>query len=948
MQNIMIACGFLTKKANSWCFRKQMVQAHVIDFEAASNIEIVAFNPKNQDQKAFFLRIGAGDSPRSVAEQLQLVEKGHLTANDRLVKLARKDRELLTKLLEFAERESDLDVSASIAVVSPGQAPTGAASNVIPSPSSEVPSPSEQPTNILEENGIDMEDPVVFKRVWQALFGITVSRKSRSATFEHPNGGDGRVLFVPDSKTMSGSEDTAKRTRWIHELLRTPEERRNFFSFCAKNFSEDYMGVGEEVLNVQYGNIVIPTVQTESIRTKCDLSQTKMNTIRAMIKHLSGGRVRMQYKKQELCALESANPLIPIGSPTPKVAEPYEHDYDGNKYEKAESVYVELKDVVEYEADCKLQLLSGPTCFDYHSPGELKRPPGIEIVTGGDHGDPCFRMLTRLHFTSPQERKEMGVLSGATNRMIAVVECRKDNYDVLLNTCMEPVNRGFKELRTGCLIVVHVNLNWPLKKSFLVDKNIDLKSARFDIRDGPYAETSVMQYTAISPEGHATEHSITLPAAFNAVCIDDLLVFKLVSCFNEIWVGDLKFIGTLMGQNNSDSSWCPFCTKQPGNFGSAVKDDELRSMCGQCSLLSQHHRNLQERKRLQRKTLPKNHLGVNLMTLIEGIDPNHVVLPSLHCAMGQCNKVAEALTNWVLLEVEPLQGNQKAVRDEYYACLDKEQSSQNTKAALDEAKSKTKEARHNYNEMQKERKLNKGSFEANMEQIYYKWGARRQHFHGGSFNGKSCLSLMTNAGAFFDDVKLLVLEMMEENGRGRATEQEVAKKLSNFDMMFGLLDVIWSSARGVESGLLPTPEQIEQLSADIQLAKECYLSLGLNITQNPKAHLVFDGHLVRQIRMHGGLADKSEDGIELAHQIWRKLGAPTVCIKSLGAKYRQQFQTHHLENSPAIQAILNEIAEKRRRKFRNENRAQLVKEKESQIREEKMGRRGYYRGLIVA
>ena len=66
-----------------------MIQAHGIDFE------IVEYKLKAQEQKAVFLRIGAGDSPKSITKQLQLVEIGNL--------------------LEFSERESDMAIIVPIA-----------------------------------------------------------------------------------------------------------------------------------------------------------------------------------------------------------------------------------------------------------------------------------------------------------------------------------------------------------------------------------------------------------------------------------------------------------------------------------------------------------------------------------------------------------------------------------------------------------------------------------------------------------------------------------------------------------------------------------------------------------------------------------------------------------------------------------------------------------------
>jgi hypothetical protein len=82
--------------------------------------------------------------------------------------------------------------------------------------------------------------------------------------------------------------------------------------------------------------------------------------------------------------------------------------------------------------------------------------------------------------------------------------------------------------------------------------------------------------------------------------------------------------------------------------------------------------------------------------------------------------------------------------------------------------------------------------------------------------------------------------------------------------LLGILDAIWSSVRGIESGLLPTQEQLNSLQNSLQEGKALWLRLNLSTLQ-PKWHLTFDGHLFHQVTTFGGLADKSDD-IEKGHQ----------------------------------------------------------------------------------
>jgi hypothetical protein len=79
-----------------------------------------------------------------------------------------------------------------------------------------------------------------------------------------------------------------------------------------------------------------------------------------------------------------------------------------------------------------------------------------------------------------------------------------------------------------------------------------------------------------------------------------------------------------------------------------------------------------------------------------------------------------------------------------------------------------------------------------------------------------------------------------------------------------MFDSIFAQVQGVEAGLLPTEEQIGTLAQTIE--NTCVLWVGSGwSTDQPKWQLFFDCHLVDQVRMFWGLADKLDDVIEKAH-----------------------------------------------------------------------------------
>ena len=102
------------------------------------------------------------------------------------------------------------------------------------------------------------------------------------------------------------------------------------------------------------------------------------------------------------------------------------------------------------------------------------------------------------------------------------------------------------------------------------------------------------------------------------------------------------------------------------------------------------------------------------------------------------------------------------------------------------------------------------------------------------------------------------------------TEAAVELKCQEYCSLLGLLDAIWSTVRGLDSGLLPTDKQKESLACALKEAKALWLRMGLSTLQ-PKWHLTFDGHLLNQFTKFGGLADKSDETIEKGHQTLKDL-----------------------------------------------------------------------------
>jgi len=142
----------------------------------------------------------------------------------------------------------------------------------------------------------------------------------------------------------------------------------------------------------------------------------------------------------------------------------------------------------------------------------------------------------------------------------------------------------------------------------------------------------------------------------------------------------------------------------------------------------------------------------------------------------------------------------------------------------------------------------------------------KEHCHGGKHNGVNCIKIMEKAEelftAFASEIKLKKIPTVGD--------EVINSKCHQHANLLGLLDKIWSNVRGIDAGLLPTQLQLESLEKATSKAKALWLQMELG-TKQPKWHMTLDGHLLHQVKFYGGIADKSNESIELQHQVIMKL-----------------------------------------------------------------------------
>jgi hypothetical protein len=125
------------------------------------------------------------------------------------------------------------------------------------------------------------------------------------------------------------------------------------------------------------------------------------------------------------------------------------------------------------------------------------------------------------------------------------------------------------------------------------------------------------------------------------------------------------------------------------------------------------------------------------------------------------------------------------------------------------------------------------SFTSRLEATYRILGISREYYHGGKFNGVNCIRIMDKSDAIFDNAGTLLIEMHDP---ALETAEGIQQTVTDYKNLMGCLDAIWSTVRGLDLGLLPTPADLVFLEKAIAEGKRRWLELGLSTLQ-PKWHL---------------------------------------------------------------------------------------------------------------
>jgi hypothetical protein len=765
---------------------------------------------------------------------------------------------------------------------------------------------------------------------------------------------NGRNLIVVrprKSQSVEAFVNNATVSGWVEDLL--PDE-------TTREGMKKYLMQRDKAKPI----VQMDTFKSEALASILNLTGRKLDDCRAFLRLEASSY--SEHNKKQVAELEKG--------PEPRFGTPFDYvDEQGNVVEEKikywttdpgeeactliQNHYVEMLDKAE-EAGSPLTCLP---CLDYEAPGN---PKGITVLAGGDHGDVAFRYHCKFHLSSPQKRKAIGDLSYQCPRVqCAFIACNADKYPILQKTIMLPLEEGRQHLTASQAIIAYDKSNLYVIQCYLIPQGVD--QATFKI--GEHMGGKEVRYKL--PTG--AEDTLQLGDIFKDVSTENIVLTVAVSRFNDLYLGDIKFFAYLLGMVNSDTCWCLHCKRVQGEFGSGQFDpNELRTKENLQECLDTFRQIIADAHENNNKTTTKNYLGVNACPLL-GVDPDKLMLSTLHCEIGQINKFNADADKWVLFYVEKLKPEEQVIRAELMDAMKSLQEAtvygkhvrnenrevkakqkqlnaqiknlpkrerwaieykrhameykeeladlaQSTKAWLKDADNDIKEAKARkdvgskaYNEMQKERKCEKGSYLNRKETIYRENGMKHEHYHGGQFNGVSCRQQMSAATQFCEDWLELLLDVWSRE-QTNISEAGILERIDKYKNLLGKLDVVYSTVRGVE-GLLPTEAEVLQLEKVVLDAKTLWIECGFNVKGNPKCHLIFDGHLVHQFRKYGGLSDKNEDWIEFDHQIWKREKERTRTVKNFRTQQRCQVKKMRRTQHFKVRFIIERFKRERKR-----------------------------------
>jgi hypothetical protein len=750
-----------------------------------------------------------------------------------------------------------------------------------------------QPEEVVED--IDMMSSV------QEFVAKHFDRRKRTVKMECNNGRNTTLVARPFSKDEKSFVEEAKRSKWINEMLPNDAYIRGMCIYLFGWRQDIYKDVASAKSIGVTVLTTIPFDNTMAISSELGLRSGQLRDLRSLLK-TQGVQLEMPDKEVDRLNREVGN--ITSNDPVCK-SSVYNHP-EGDK-ESCNYCIVPIEKEICLEVQKYLQSIGTIRNLDYDHPDQeiVGGSPGITVLFGGDHGDGKFRFHAKPHLSSPHERKKRGDLSfGCPLTPMCNLECRKDTHGLLESTVMPAISNGIKELlKSACIVIHNPRRGTDFCKAILVSADIN------KIKLGPNGKS--FQYTEIMSLNEWKV--IPIPEELWG---PDATATKVISCFHDLYVGDLAFFAVILGMPGQSSGRCLSCNLTSINFISACDKDAFSiERIKECLQM------LKQKQASGRKT--KNINGVTAEMLLPISCLSKVLVPTLHCPMGLIDKFLESFMGWAHREVIQLTEDEDNIRNEYVMAEDhlaiaidllaevKENADdcdestamirihQDAKNQASAAKTK---AYDEYKEMIKVHKRNPDSFHNDLEETCRKLNIVRECYHGGKYNGVNCIKIMNNSDKIIESASQALIELKSDN----VSEEEILGKSRMYSELLNTLDSIWSNVCSIHTGLLPTDDDLKKLESLLIVGKKQWLDLGISTLQ-PKWHLTFDGLLLRQVTKYGGLADKGDSPIEHGHQIFGRLHNRFCRAATFQQREKFIMRSYRKRSHPKVLMALKEM-----------------------------------------
>ena len=764
---------------------------------------------------------------------------------------------------------------------------------------------------------------------------------SRAIDVAFKNGKKGKAAIIPSVKNQSDFMTCARKYKWIEEIIKhaapTTEEAAEWILYYFGKKNETSFLVSARTCGfplIQRMDAVAAVAMTAD----ANLTRTQQRIIAKHLRASFGSRVIIPESRQYLLGNTQKHPNASYGC--------YQFHPDPKKEpESCHFWYLDATEVLLSEVNLYVESLQG----EYSELSPYTNVNGIlgwTILGGGDHGKGAWRSHLKMYIRSPMELRDKKAIDKNDHknqpyviRQVAHVVCKKDDPVVMKNTVSDALDSAYSKIFSSQLVAM-VNLDGTHCVSCLLPRTgVNIQQ-----------EPTGIRYT----DAQGNDRSIFI----DGMTANYRIILNVPS-FSFYVVGDLSFYSDMQGKHKTSSNWCNWCKLPHKEWqkrdytmkGELWKKDEFTE-----------HSNFIFNGNLSLE--PCRRLGITGEVQYKSVSPEHYVPPHLHITMGMINEPMNWLGSFIDEVIEPIEEDEKQARDDYddaymrvyaaqlelkelestvgveikesqlevrvlkrlareaseeqrndidlqaatleYSIVSGKSTMENSKTELQLSRIALKEKKELVQELRKARGRPPESAFASFEKVLKKYGASREAYHGGDFNGVSCRCIAQSAKAIFQELKVVLIEKKREG----APEEYIIETLGNIAELVGIID----AAMAALMVIFPTQEEREKARFLCTKAMMLWRALGFSVTL--KAHII--DHHICDFNDEHGIGDKDENFIEQRHQECSRNEDRTKRVANFQQQHECIATRNHIMQNRIVQDKLLEVQQTAKRKFTGE------------------------------